>query len=182
MTARLSFTSMKTGVHRAPLRSVRGALVDLIRIVPACNRAVLQADVVLFAGVLHDHVGRGFQRPHADVHPVMRERFRVVDRERVLNCPRVCSQEGVRENRIFAVGMSVRIEPGITVEARRHDNQRIAIPMPGGDTVPAGRKIFRPFEVWIQRHPMEPGVLLPEEGQRIIAVDDLHAVGRIETA
>ena len=149
---------------------------------PACDRAVLQADVVLFAGVFHDHVVRRFQSPRADIHPVMRVRFRIVDGVRVLNGPRIRSQERVRENGIFAVRMSIRVEPGITVEARRHDDERIAIPMPGGNTVPAGRKILGPFEVGIQRHPMEPGVLLPQEGQRIITVNDLHAVKRIETA
>ena len=52
-------------------------LVYGLGILPLRDRAVLQADVVLFAGVLHDHVIRRLQVPRPHVHPILCSPFKL---------------------------------------------------------------------------------------------------------
>ena len=116
---------------------------------PSGDCAVLQTDVVLFARVLHDHIGRRLQIPCAGVHPVMCVRLRVMNSEGVLNGARVRAQVCVDEFGILAVRMAVGIESRVAVEASGLDNQRISVPMRGGNAVPAGRKVLGPLEIRI---------------------------------
>src|SRR5436190_3486918 len=66
--------------------------------------------VVLFAGVLHEHVVGRLEPPRAHVHPVLRIGLRVVHGHGVLDRVRVGPQEGVGHLHLLAVRMTARIE------------------------------------------------------------------------
>src|SRR5262249_42865578 len=103
-------------------------------------------------------------------------RLRVMNREGVLNGARVGSQKRVDEFGVLAMRMAVGIEPGVAIKAGGLDNERISVPVRCGNTVPARRKVLGPLEIRIHRDPMEPGILLPQEGQRIVAMNNLDSV------
>src|SRR2546428_10908603 len=97
----------------APSGSVNG-----LRILPLCDSPMLQADVVLFAGVLHNHVVRGLQGPRPYVHPIVSVGLRIMNRHRVQDRTRVGTGEGVDELHILAVRMPDGVEPRVSVKAR----------------------------------------------------------------
>src|SRR5678816_2719406 len=78
--------------------------------------------------------------------------------------------------------MAIGVQLCVAVEAGGFHDQLIAIPVPRRDAIPAWWQVGRPFEVRIQRNPMEPGVLFPEKRERIRMLNNLDAVRRIETA
>ena len=111
---------------------------------------MLQADVVLFAGVLHDHVFRGLQGPRSCVHPIVSVGFRIMNRHRVQDRKRVGTGERIDVLHIFAVRVPDGVESGVSVEARRLDDKRVTVPARGGDSRPARRQVCRPFKIRIQ--------------------------------
>src|SRR3989454_8624948 len=87
-------------------RSARSSgSVNGLRILPLCDSPMLQADVVLFAGVLHDHVVRGLQGPRPYVHPIVSVGLRIMNRHRVQDRTRVGTREGVDELAPFGPAM-----------------------------------------------------------------------------
>ena len=66
----------------------------------------------------------------------------------------------------LAVRMAGGVELGVAVEAGRLDDERVAVPAAGGHAVPGLGEIGRPLEVGVERHPVEPGVLLEQERER----------------
>ena len=54
---------------------------------PEIYRAVLEADVVLLAGILHDHIIGRLQSPSSHVHPILCVCLRIVNSESVLDRP-----------------------------------------------------------------------------------------------
>src|SRR4030095_14056646 len=158
-------------------------LVDILGSFPHLDRAVENAvKIILVARVFHDHVALRLDAPRPQVHPILAVGLRIVHGDGVLDRVRVEAFQRVRQLQLLAVRVAGGIELRVAVEAARFDDQRIAIPAPRRDAVPGLGQISRPLEAGLERHPVEPRVLLEEERERRRAVHDLQAMRRVDVA
>src|SRR5262249_2142759 len=96
--------------------------------------------------------------------------------ECVSDRPRIQPLEDIRDLHVFAVRMTVRIQSRITVEIGSFDDQLVTVPTTRRNAVPARWYVRRPFEIGIQRNPMEPRVLFPQECDGIRMLNNLNSV------
>src|SRR5688572_18046885 len=78
--------------------------------------------------------------------------------------------------------MSAGIQSGVAVETRCFNHQSIAIPSPDRGSVPGFREVRRPLEIRLCRNPRMPCVLLEQESDRVVVLEQLHAMWRVDVS
>src|SRR5437764_1230339 len=141
------------------------------------DTAFPQALVIFLARVLHD-LPIGAQRERPRVVPLLGERLGIVHDHFVRDVPEVRARETLNEVQLIAVRVADRVEPRLVVEVDRVDDERVAFPM--ADRIAEPRRDAVSVRTAVDRNHREPRVLLEEEREVLVALHDLHRLGRID--
>src|SRR5262245_6013447 len=138
-----------------------------------------EALVILLARVFH-HFPVGPQRERPRVGPRLRERLRILDAYFPVDVAEIGPREALHEMELIAVRVADGVETRPAVEVDGVDDQRVAFPVADRIAEPRGDAVA--VLTAVDGDDVEPGILLEQKREVLVALHDLHRLRRVDGA